>query len=332
MPNGRSFVAVHRNARGLAFAAGAALILCTPVTADSAEFGSSPYPKGFRDIMAGVMPPVPGLYILNDVYHYDGKANALVFNGAVQVGVDAKFTADFLPITYVTKWKILGGTYAFGVTPAFMSMNTNVGLTLPSFTGPRGRTFGPFEITFGDTETNIGDMGLTPITLGWSSGNFYWNVGVTGFAPTGKYDKRDLANTSLNHWAVIPNAAITYFDPKTQWQASAAFAYAVNFENPDTNYTSGDLLHIDSSITKNFGPLGVGAVAYAMIQMTADSGGGAKLGANEAQVYGAGPIVTYTLGSNPVTALTLIAKWYHEFGAENTLEGDTVIASASFKF
>jgi len=46
----------------------------------------------------------------------------------------------------------------------------------------------------------------------------------------------------------------------------------------------------------------------------------------------AGPIVTYTLGSNPVTALTLIAKWYHEFGAENALEGDTVVASASFKF
>jgi hypothetical protein len=25
----------------------------------------------------------------------------------------------------------------------------------------------------------------------------------------------------------------------------------------------------------------------------------------------------YTLGSNPVTALTLVAKWHHEFGAEN---------------
>ena len=76
---------------------------------------SSYYPKGFRDIMPGVIPPVPGLYILNDVYHYDGKANALAFNGAVQVGVEAKFTADFLPITYVTKRKVLGGTYAFGV-------------------------------------------------------------------------------------------------------------------------------------------------------------------------------------------------------------------------
>ena len=75
------------------------------------------YLRGFRDIYAGVVPSVPGLYVLNDVYHYAGNANALVFNGAVQLGVEAKFTADFLPITYVTKWKILGGTYAFSVAP-----------------------------------------------------------------------------------------------------------------------------------------------------------------------------------------------------------------------
>src|SRR6476659_11367226 len=85
----------------------------------AAEFGSSPYPKGFRDVYAGIVPTVPGLYVLNDVYHYQGSANALVFNGAVQLGVDAKFTADFLPLTYVTKWKILGGIFAFGAAPAF---------------------------------------------------------------------------------------------------------------------------------------------------------------------------------------------------------------------
>src|SRR6476646_1441103 len=93
-----------------------------------------------------------------------------------------------------------------------------------------GRTFGPFDITFGDTETNFGDTGITPITLGWHSGNWWWNAGVTGFVPTGKYDKRDLANTSLNHWSVFPTAAITYFNPKAQWQVSAAFVYAINFE------------------------------------------------------------------------------------------------------
>src|SRR5262245_48910720 len=72
--------------------------------------------------------------------------------------------------------------------------------------------------------------------------------------------------------------------------------------------------------------------SYAMIQTTADSGVGARFGDFESRVYGVGPILTYVLGSNPVTALTLVAKWYHELGAENTLEDDTVSAEASFKF
>ena len=65
--------------------------------------------------------------------------------------------------------------------PAVMSMDTDVGLTVPNFTGPLGRHFGPFSTIFGDTETNVGDTGLTPITLGWHSGNFYWAAGVAGF-------------------------------------------------------------------------------------------------------------------------------------------------------
>ena len=161
------------------------------------------------------VPSEPGLYALNDVYHYEGSVGATVFNGNVQVGVDTKFTADFLTLTYVTKWKILGGTYAFGIAPAVMTIDTSVGLSLPSFTGPLGRTFGPFNATFTDLEFAIGDTGFTPITLGWHSGNFHWNVGVTGFAPTGEYSTRRLAATSLNHWAVIPTFAITYFDQKS---------------------------------------------------------------------------------------------------------------------
>jgi hypothetical protein len=178
----------------------------------------------------------------------------------------------------------------------------------------------------------LGDSAISPITLGWHAGNFYWAAGVLGVIPTGNYNIHDLANTSLNRWGVIPTFGITYFDPKAQWQVSSAFAYAISFENPVTDYQTGNIFHNDSSITKNFGPLGVGAVGFAMIQTTPDSGSGAKLGANESRVYGAGPIVTLTLGNNPVTALTLVAKWYHEFDAENTLEGDVVVASASFKF
>ena len=117
---------------------------------------------------------------------------------------------------------------------------------------------------------------------------------------------------------MFPTFAITYWDQKSGWQVSSAFAYAINFENSATDYTSGNIFHNDSCITKMFGALQVGAVGYAMVQTTPDSGRGATLGANESQVYGVGPIVAYTLGAGKPKPLTLVVKWYHEFDAKRT--------------
>jgi hypothetical protein len=298
----------------------------------AAEYGTGPWVKGYTDIFGGIVPPQPGLYVRNDAYHYEGQASAVVLDGDVQLGIDQKYLADILALTYVTPWKILGGTYAVAVAPSFVEMNVDVGATLPgrTVTGPRGlRSFRipSFTITRGDTELAQGDTAFAPLVLGWNAGNFHWNFAAFGFAPTGEYSKSNLANTSLNHWAFMPRLAATYFNPKTGWQVNGAAIYSVNWENPATNYETGNILNLDSAITKNFGALGIGAVAYAMIQTTPDSGAGARLGAFESRVYGAGPIVTYSMGG-----LTLLAKWYTEFDAENTFEGNAVDAAASFKF
>jgi hypothetical protein len=69
-----------------------------------------------------------------------------------------------------------------------------------------------------------------------------------------------------------------------------------------------------------------------MIQTTPDSGSGARLGSFESKVYGADPIVTYTLGAGTPTPLTLLPEWYAEFDAENMFEGNVVDVAASFKF
>lgn len=298
----------------------------------AAEYGTGPWVKGYTDVFGGILPPQPGLYVRNDAYHYEGEVNATVFNGRIALGVEEDYLADILALTYVTPWKILGGTYAVAVAPSLVQMNVGVAATLPgvTVTGPLGlRDFRipSFTVTAIDHELAQGDTAFAPLVLGWNAGNFHWNFALFGFAPTGEYSTRQLANTSLNHWAIMPRLAATYFNPKTGWQVNGAAIYSVNFENPATDYETGEILNLDGAITKNFGPLGVGAVAYAMIQTTPDSGRGARLGAFESEVYGAGPIVTYSMGG-----LTLLAKWYAEFGAENTFEGNTVDAAATFKF
>ena len=241
--------------------------------AHAAEYGTGPWVKGYTDIFGGIVPPQPGLYVRNDAYHYEGEVGATIFNGNVQLGVDERYLADILAVTYVTPWKILGGTYAVALAPSIVQMNIDVGATISglSFTGPRGlRTFHipSLTVTAIDHELAQGDTAFAPLVLGWNAGNFHWNFALFGFAPTGEYSKNNLANTSLHHWAIMPRLAATYFNPKTGWQVNGAAVYSVNWENPATNYETGEILNLDSAITKNFGALGVGAVAYAMIQTT----------------------------------------------------------------
>ena len=99
-----------------------------------------------------------------------------------------------------------------------LAADVNVGIGLPAITGPLGRTFGPFNFETGDTNLAPGDLGIIPVLLGWNEGNFHWNFALFGLAPTGDYSRRQLANTSLNHWSIMPRVAATYFDPKTGWQ------------------------------------------------------------------------------------------------------------------
>jgi len=308
-----------------------ALIAATalPVTAHGAEFGASPWLKGYTDIFGGVLPTAPGLYFRTDAYHYSGDVAATIFNGRIQAGVDQEYTATVPAFTYVTPWKLFGGTYAVVVAPTIVTMDVDVSLSVPAFTGPLGLTRGPFTFARGDTNLALGDSVFSPGILGWNEGNFHWNVGLFIQAPTGDYSTSQLANTSLNHWSIMPRFAATYFDPQTGWQATGAVIYTWNFENDATNYTTGDILNLEGTVTKNFGPLGLGVAGYAMIQTTGDSGAGARLGSLESEVYGIGPILSFTTSADPAKALTVIVKWYHEFGAKNAFEGDTAV---SFKF
>jgi hypothetical protein len=49
---------------------------------------------------------VPGIYIRNDAYHYDGTVDATILNGRVQLGVEEKYLADIFAATYVTSARI----------------------------------------------------------------------------------------------------------------------------------------------------------------------------------------------------------------------------------
>ena len=140
--------------------------------ADAAEFGAGPWIKGGTDIFAGVVPSQPGFYSRTDVYHYAADVSAVVFNGRVEVGVDQEMTATLPAVTYVTPWKLFGGTYAVGIVPSIMVADVDVGIGLPPITGPLGNSFGPITLERGDTNLALGDTGFIPVMFGWDGRKF----------------------------------------------------------------------------------------------------------------------------------------------------------------
>jgi hypothetical protein len=91
--------------------------------------------------------------------------------------VEEDYTATIAALTYVTPWKILGGTYAVAVVPSMVAMDVDVGIGLPAITGPLGLvTIGPFNFETGRTNLAPGDTAFAPLVLGWNAGNFHWSA------------------------------------------------------------------------------------------------------------------------------------------------------------
>jgi hypothetical protein len=289
-------------------------------SAQAAEAGVFPY-KGVKDFYSGVLPAEPGLYVANDVVYYEGNINQTVLGGRIALGLKAWAVGYALVPTYVTSLKILGGTYAF-----------NIGFPISGVYGSAELNTARANRSTDDFVFNIGDITITPLILGWNAEDFQWNIAMSVIAPTGEYQKGALAFTSLNYWTVLPQFALTYFDPASGWNISGAAAFEINTENHATDYLSGDDFDLDWSVAKQITQrFNIGLAGYYLQEVTGDSGPGAILGSNQASVWAFGPAVNYVaiFGHTPVN---LLAKWTHEIQATRTFQGNTVTVAASLKF
>jgi hypothetical protein len=186
-------------------------------------------------------------------------------------------------------------------------------------------------VDLSDHDANVGDLAITPM-IGWHAGNFHWLVAPSIFAPTGHYDPDDIANVGKNHWALDLSAGLTWIQPKYGQEVSIFAGYTINWENHSTDYDTGDEFHLEIALIQHL-PKGfeVGFVGYYYDQVTADRGPAtAFLGGFQGRVYGYGPILgwIFELGGKQAG---ISARWYHESGAENRLEGDTGFVTFSLE-
>ena len=161
----------------------------------------------------------------------------------------------------------------------------------------------------------------------WNRGNVHMSFAEFVITPTGDYSTDNPINQGLNYWSFDTNFALTYLNPETGRDLSFNLGYIYNTENDATDYRTGQELHLDVVLNQFFSEtFAAGIQGFYLNQISGDSGAGALLGDYEAEAAGAGPALMWArrIGKQDVT---FIAKWLHEFHAENRLEGDHVYVS-----
>jgi hypothetical protein len=276
--------------------------------------GRSIYPMGVENYMAGALPP-PGLYGM--VYGNYYKADRLNDGSGNAIPVpDFKITATAITprVAWVSGKKVLGGDLVFHAILPIVNLKAKA--TLPGLG------------TVDYNKTGVADM-TTGVGVGYHhSHNLHSVIAINAMWPTGKYDKNSPFNIGTNHTAVEPVYLVSYIDPAGP-NADARIGYIINQNNKDTNYKSGQELHVDYAAGWGFGngwTAGVGG--YYLQQTTSDSGSGVTNSDNKTRAFAIGPSIKYDSGKG----WFLTAKWEKESMVKNTTQGNEFWVKATFPF
>lgn len=286
------------NARRLLHCAGLSLLAGLAGNAQATEGGGSTYPMGAENYLSGAMPP-PGFYAQFYIGHYE--ADSLRGNDGKKLPVDFRVRANSIAprLIWVTEQQVLGGSLAFHAIVPLVDLKVEV----------NGQS---------QSKQGLGDIIFGP-ALGYHlSEKLHTLVALDFLAPSGDYDRHDLANIGRNYWGIQPVFALSYIDP-AGLNIDAKIMYDFNLENPATDYRSGQELHVDYALGWGLGNgwvVGVGGYAYR--QTTDDRQNGERIEDNKGRSFAVGPSVKYTSDKG----WFLTAKWEQETAVRNRAEGD----------
>jgi hypothetical protein len=237
----------------------------------------------------------------------------------VELDLRSRIITDLVSAAYVTPLKILGGNYAAGVIWSSVASN---------FLQGRLQIGGFIDISREGEYTGVGDLLVTPVSLGWHLGQFHIMAFGNFYAPVGSYNSARRLNTGLNRWAAEPNVAVTWLNESGQ-EASLSLGYTVNFENTATDYTTGNEFHLEYFLGQHL-PRGfvLGLAGYLYQQVTGDRGSGARLGPFQGQTIALGPCLAFN-GKLGGYAVGLNARYYNELKVKNRFDGQAFFLTFS---
>jgi hypothetical protein len=246
--------------KALLAAAGVAAFGFSPAHAYD-QGGQSAETKAGAFIGASAGMPPPGVYMFNQVFTYQSNIVGPIVNNALsgaKVGVQA--AVDIQGFIFVPGWTFLGATYDALIVQ-------------------------PFEMASFGQPLNIQVAGvfntyIVPIELAWTKiggTNFAVKTGLGIYVPTGTIQNggspgvsipNGLGNVGSPFWTFQPELALSYLGGG--WNLTAFLYTEFNTANRFTNYTNGDIFHVDWTATYTIGKWTFGPVGYYRAQITDD--------------------------------------------------------------
>ena len=307
-----------------ALIAAAAALLAGPWAAQAGEGGVSHVMPGANATMLDLPPTAPGWFFKPMYINYRGDITAKLPT-AVGIVANAEATTNTIALGggYGFEQKVLGAHY--GVAAFVPYSWVDISAETAAIGGKRIQ----------NSVSGIGDVTIVPVLMAWKSGDVQYDFLLPIYAPTGSYKVGRLGNTGLNYWTFDPIVGVSYNNAKSGFNAAAHLGYAMNTENGDTQYKSGNVLHLDASVQQIFpfgsGLANIGAEAWYFDQVTCDSGAGATLGCFKGRTAGIGPVLGYI---QPIGEQRMIfeLKWLPELETRNRLNGDYIWFKMVYKF
>ncbi|OXC72032.1 SphA family protein [Caballeronia sordidicola] len=280
---------------------------CFTTPSMATEGGGSIYPAGAENYGCCALPP-PGLY--GQFYAEQYNATSLRDNDGNRSpvnGFQVKASAIVPRLIWVTNAQILGGSLAFHTIAPLITLGVQA-------SGESQR------------KTGVGDVDVGA-AVGWHfSPQLHALIAVDGFAPTGGYDKNDLANIGRNYWAIQPIVGISRIDPEGL-NGDAKVMYTINSINKATDYHSGQELIVDYSLGYGlFKHWVVGVGGYWYVQTTDDRQYGATIANNRGRSFSIGPSIKYDSGKGWFASL----KYETETMVRNRADGGAFWLKATF--
>jgi len=290
-------------------------------SAFAAEGGSSNYFPGAYGDFAVATAPNPGWTYANYNLFYAADVDRTVLQGRVNADLDTSAFINMSALIYAFEQPVLGGRFAMG---GFLPLG---------YADLEARLIGQTAtISVEDSETALGDISLLPASFYWNVGNWHFNLYELIVVPTGQYGLDNIVNLGRNYWSFDTIFAVTNLNMKTGREYSLVAGYMINTENDDTDYNTGDELHVDAIFNQFFSEsFAVGLHGYYYTQVKGDSGSGAILGDFKGESYGLGPSFLW-VPSFGGGRFSVMGTWLHDLDATNRLESDYAHVTLAWQF